>query len=105
MELGCLQPRRRSAGQSHRQQDGCEHEFRGPCRTSLWSRFSGGRFSGAPSGIFLAKAPAARYEGGAVDDVSGGANQMKETVQQYVQRITGYMDGKQPLAVQAATPK
>ncbi len=30
---------------------------------------------------------------------------MKETVQQYVQRITGYMEGKQPLAVQAATPK
>ena len=40
-----------------------------------------------------------------MDDVSSGANQMKETVQQYVQRITGYMDGKQPLAVQAATPK
>ena len=30
---------------------------------------------------------------------------MKETIQQYVQRITGYMEGKQPLAVQAATPK
>ncbi len=30
---------------------------------------------------------------------------MKETVQQYVQRITSYMEGKQPLAVQAATPK
>jgi DinB superfamily len=30
---------------------------------------------------------------------------MKETAQQYTQRIVGYMEGKQPLAVQAATPK
>jgi hypothetical protein len=30
---------------------------------------------------------------------------MKETVQQYMQRINGYMEGKQPLAVQAATAK
>jgi len=30
---------------------------------------------------------------------------MNETVQQYIQRITGYMEGKQPLTVQAATPK
>jgi DinB superfamily len=30
---------------------------------------------------------------------------MKETVQQYIQRINGYMEGKQPLAVQAATAK
>jgi len=30
---------------------------------------------------------------------------MKETVQQYMDRISGYTKGKQPLAVQAATPK
>jgi len=30
---------------------------------------------------------------------------MNETPQQYTQRITGYMEGKQPLAVQAATPE
>jgi hypothetical protein len=30
---------------------------------------------------------------------------MKETIEQYMQRISGYMEGKQPLAVQAATPK
>ena len=30
---------------------------------------------------------------------------MKETVQQYIQRINGYTEGKQPLAVQAATAK
>ncbi len=30
---------------------------------------------------------------------------MKENVQQYIQRITGYLEGKQPLAVQAATAK
>jgi hypothetical protein len=30
---------------------------------------------------------------------------MKETVPQYIQRVTGYVEGKQPLAVQAATPK
>ena len=30
---------------------------------------------------------------------------MQETVQQYIQRVTGYVDGKQPLAVQAGTAK
>jgi hypothetical protein len=30
---------------------------------------------------------------------------MKETPQQYTQRIVGYMEGKQPLATQAATAK
>jgi hypothetical protein len=30
---------------------------------------------------------------------------MKETPQQYIQRIFGYIEGKQPLAVQAATAK
>jgi hypothetical protein len=30
---------------------------------------------------------------------------MKETPQEYTQRVIGYMDGKQPLAVQAATAK
>src|SRR5229473_3306770 len=30
---------------------------------------------------------------------------MNETVQQYMKRITGYVEGKQPLAVQAATAK
>ena len=30
---------------------------------------------------------------------------MKETVQQYIQRVTGYVEGKQPLAVQSATAK
>jgi len=30
---------------------------------------------------------------------------MKENVQQYIQRVTGYVEGKQPLAVQAATAK
>ena len=30
---------------------------------------------------------------------------MKETAQQYMQRITAHMEGKQPLAVQAATAK
>jgi hypothetical protein len=30
---------------------------------------------------------------------------MKETVQQYIQRINSYAEGKQPLAVQAATAK
>jgi len=30
---------------------------------------------------------------------------MKETVEQYIQRMTGYTEGKQPLVVQAATAK
>jgi hypothetical protein len=30
---------------------------------------------------------------------------MKETAQQYIKRITGYVEGQQPLKVQAATPK
>jgi len=30
---------------------------------------------------------------------------MKETVQQYVQRVTSYVEGKRPLTVQAATAK
>jgi hypothetical protein len=30
---------------------------------------------------------------------------MKETPQQYTQRVVNYLDGKQPLAVQAATAK
>lgn len=30
---------------------------------------------------------------------------MKETPQQYTDRVVGYIEGKQPLAVQAATPK
>src|SRR5512140_1930829 len=30
---------------------------------------------------------------------------MNETAQQYMQRINGYLEGKQPLAVQAATAK
>jgi len=30
---------------------------------------------------------------------------MKETPQQYTQRVVSYLDGKQPLAVQAATAK
>jgi len=30
---------------------------------------------------------------------------MKETIPQYIQRINGYAEGKQPLAVQAATAK
>jgi hypothetical protein len=30
---------------------------------------------------------------------------MKETVQQYIQRVTGYVEGKQSLTVQAATAK
>jgi len=30
---------------------------------------------------------------------------MRETPQQYTQRIVGHMEGKQPLAVQAATAK
>jgi hypothetical protein len=32
-------------------------------------------------------------------------NAMKETAQQYIQRITAHVDGKQPLAVLAATAK
>jgi hypothetical protein len=34
-----------------------------------------------------------------------GEQQMKETPQQYTQRIVGYMDGKTPLTVQASTAK
>jgi hypothetical protein len=30
---------------------------------------------------------------------------MNETAQQYIQRMTGYVEGKQPLAIQAATAK
>jgi len=40
-----------------------------------------------------------------VDEISSGAETMKETVQQYMQRINSYAEGKQPLAVQAATAK
>jgi hypothetical protein len=40
-----------------------------------------------------------------VDDFYVGANEMNETAQQYIERITGYVEGKQPLAVQAATAK
>src|SRR5437899_11141900 len=32
-------------------------------------------------------------------------NAMNETAQQYIQRITAHVEGKQPLAVQAATAK
>jgi hypothetical protein len=46
-----------------------------------------------------------RYEGGAVDEISSGARTMNETVQQYIQRMTSYAEGKPPLAVQAATAK
>ena len=42
MGLGCIQSRRRSARQSHRQQDGREHELRRPRRPSLRRGFSGG---------------------------------------------------------------
>src|SRR5271165_1494116 len=65
-----LQPRRSGAGQSHRQQDGCEYELRGPGRTSLRRGFPGWGFSRAASRILLAKAAAARHEGRAVDCVS-----------------------------------
>jgi hypothetical protein len=34
-----------------------------------------------------------------------GGLAMKETIPQYIQRVTGYVEGKQPLAVQAATAK
>lgn len=34
-----------------------------------------------------------------------GENRMNETPQQYTQRVFGYIEGKQPLAVQAATAK
>src|SRR5437588_450214 len=105
MELGCLQSRRRSTGQSHRQQDGCEYELRRAGWSSVRRGFSRGCFSGAPSRILLAEAAATRYESRSLDNVSSGANQMNETVQQYIQRITSYMEGKQPLTVQAATPK
>jgi hypothetical protein len=40
-----------------------------------------------------------------VDEIPSGAKAMKETPQQYTQRINGYAAGKQPLAVQAATAK
>src|SRR5260370_37299461 len=32
-------------------------------------------------------------------------NSMNETAQEYIQRITAHVEGKQPLAVQAATAK
>jgi hypothetical protein len=38
-----------------------------------------------------------------VDKISGGAEAMNETVQQYIHRITEYVEGKEPLAVQRAT--
>ncbi len=40
-----------------------------------------------------------------MDEISSGGKTMNETLQQYMQRINGYMEGKQPLAVQAATAK
>ena len=40
-----------------------------------------------------------------MDNVHIGADEMNETAQQYIQRITGYVEGTQPLAVQAATAK
>ncbi len=42
-----------------------------------------------------------------MDHISSGTNQMKtkETPQQYTQRVIGYMEGKRPLGVQAATAK
>jgi hypothetical protein len=40
-----------------------------------------------------------------MDDISGGTDKMKETVEQYLKRVTGYVADKKPLAVQAATPK
>ncbi len=40
-----------------------------------------------------------------MDEISSGAETMKETVRQYIQRISGYAEGKQPLAVQAATAR
>jgi len=38
-------------------------------------------------------------------DFHPGLAKMKETVQQYIQRINGYAEGKKPLAVQTATAK
>ena len=56
-------------GKAYRQRDDGEDEFCGACGASVWSGFSGGRFSGASSGICLAETAAARHEGGAVDGV------------------------------------
>jgi DinB superfamily len=53
----------------------------------------------------MAETAAARYESRAVDEISSGAKTMNETVQQYIQRMTSYTEGKPPLAVQAATAK
>ena len=72
MGMGRLQSRRSGAGQSHRQQDGGEDEFRCARRTSLRRGFSGRRFSGTSSGIFVAKAAAARHESRSVDKIPSG---------------------------------
>src|ERR1022692_4088663 len=40
---------------------------------------------------------------GELRDTAG--DNMKETPQEYIKRITSYVEGEQPLKVQAATPK
>src|ERR1035438_3740144 len=73
MGMGGLQSRRRGAGQSDGQRHDREDELRSEGGASLRRGFYGGRFSGASSGIRLAEAVTAGYEGGALDGVCGRA--------------------------------
>ena len=50
-------------------------------------------------GALTDKIPAGQIKG------NGGRATMKETPQEYIKRITSYVEGEQPLKVQAATPK
>src|SRR5258707_1273140 len=105
MGLGCLQSGRSGAGQADRQHNGRKYELRGTRRAPLRRGLSGRGISRSASGILLAKAFAARYESGSMDDVQSGTDKMKETAQQYIQRITSYVEGEQLLEVQSATSK
>ena len=44
-----------------------------------------------------------RFLPGELGETAG--DNMKETPQEYIKRITSYVEGQQPLKVQAATPK
>src|SRR5258708_19677038 len=105
MGLGCLQSGRSGAGQGDRQHNGRKYELRGTRRAPLRRGLSRWGISGSAWGIFLAKGAAARHEIGSMDDVQSGTDKMKETAQQYIQRITSYVEGEELLAVQSATAK
>src|SRR5258708_16112208 len=81
-------------------------------RRARGRRFRRGRrpaskFTTAHVATAASAVPARAKPSGTLSELSKqkGDKRMRETPQQYTQRVTGYGEGKQPLAVQAATAK